>query len=158
MEKLVCTSCGATITPNTTEPFLTCEYCDSSITNAFYVEPAPKPANEEKPQDSPAAQTVQETSVEEEANSPVSTLVEAVGGVARTLLQRSLINRSLQRSVKQRPIIQRTNARPTVQHVRPPRPSVAQPRPHMQHPHGMRRAQAGGPGRPMGGPGRGRKP
>lgn len=146
MEKLVCGSCSAPIAPNTTDPFLTCEYCDTSITNPFYAAPAveekEEPVLDGQPQE------------EQTAESPVSTLAQAVGGVARTLLQRSLLHRSLQRSVKQRPIIQRTHAHPAVQHVRPPRPSVIQPRPRMQHPHGMRPPR-GGAGRPMGG---GRKP
>lgn len=44
MEKIICSSCGATITPNTTQPFLTCEYCDTAIPNAYYVESDAKAA------------------------------------------------------------------------------------------------------------------
>lgn len=46
MEKLICSSCGAAITPNTTQPILTCEYCDTSIPNAYYVESDAKAAAE----------------------------------------------------------------------------------------------------------------
>lgn len=36
MEKIICSSCGATMTPNTTHPFLVCEYCDTTVPNAYY--------------------------------------------------------------------------------------------------------------------------
>jgi len=36
MEKLICSSCGATLTPNNTQPFLTCEYCETTVPNAHY--------------------------------------------------------------------------------------------------------------------------
>lgn len=36
MEKLTCTACGATMTPNTVQPYLVCEYCDSAIENKYY--------------------------------------------------------------------------------------------------------------------------
>lgn len=38
MEKMICSSCGATMTPNTTQPFLTCEYCDTTVDNPHYVQ------------------------------------------------------------------------------------------------------------------------
>lgn len=38
MEKLICSSCGATLTPNATQPFLTCEYCDTTVPNTHYVQ------------------------------------------------------------------------------------------------------------------------
>lgn len=38
MEKMICSSCGATMTPNNTQPFLTCEYCDTTVTNPHYVQ------------------------------------------------------------------------------------------------------------------------
>lgn len=40
MEKIICASCGATMTPNNTQPFLTCEYCDTTVPNAYYSESA----------------------------------------------------------------------------------------------------------------------
>ena len=36
MEKMICSSCGATMTPNNTQPFLTCEYCDTTVANPHY--------------------------------------------------------------------------------------------------------------------------
>lgn len=44
MEKIICSSCGATMTPNSTQPFLTCEYCDTTVPNAYYVQDAASPA------------------------------------------------------------------------------------------------------------------
>ncbi|MBQ8554236.1 MAG: hypothetical protein IJ438_00040 [Clostridia bacterium] len=44
MEKLICSSCGATLTPNTTQAFLTCEYCDTTVPNAHYNESDAKAA------------------------------------------------------------------------------------------------------------------
>lgn len=38
MEKIICSSCGATMTPNSTQPFLTCEYCDTTVPNTYYVQ------------------------------------------------------------------------------------------------------------------------
>lgn len=38
MEKMICSSCGATMTPNNTQPFLTCDYCDTTVTNPHYVQ------------------------------------------------------------------------------------------------------------------------
>lgn len=38
MEKIICASCGATLTPNSSQPFLTCEYCDTTVPNAYYVQ------------------------------------------------------------------------------------------------------------------------
>lgn len=46
MEKIICSSCGATMTPNTTSPFLTCEYCDTTVPNAYYDEASAKAAAE----------------------------------------------------------------------------------------------------------------
>ena len=46
MEKIICASCGATMTPNSTQPFLTCEYCDTTVPNAYYNESAAKAAAE----------------------------------------------------------------------------------------------------------------
>lgn len=142
MEKLVCSACGAPLTPNTDQPYLTCEYCDTAVPNAFYREPVPAaqpaPAAEAKP-------------VEAESGDPLSAIVETVGGVARTLVQRALINRSLQRSLRQRPLIWRSTVHPTIQQVRPPhRPGT--PNPRVQQPHGMRPPMGGRPGHPMGGP------
>ena len=36
MEKLICSCCCAAIVPTITQPFLTCEYCDTSIPNPYY--------------------------------------------------------------------------------------------------------------------------
>lgn len=44
MEKIICSSCGATLTPNNTQPFLTCEYCDTTVPNAYYDEASAKAA------------------------------------------------------------------------------------------------------------------
>lgn len=38
MEKLICSSCGATLTPNSNQPFIVCEYCDTTVPNAYYVQ------------------------------------------------------------------------------------------------------------------------
>lgn len=38
MEKMICSSCGATMTPNNTQAFLTCEYCDTTVANPHYVQ------------------------------------------------------------------------------------------------------------------------
>ena len=46
MEKIICASCGATLTPNTTQAFLTCEYCDTTVPNAYYHESDAKAAAE----------------------------------------------------------------------------------------------------------------
>ena len=46
MEKIICASCGATLTPNTTQAFLTCEYCDTTVPNAYYNESDAKAAAE----------------------------------------------------------------------------------------------------------------
>lgn len=40
MEKLICSCCGAAIIPTTVQAFLTCEYCDTSISNPWYDEAA----------------------------------------------------------------------------------------------------------------------
>lgn len=44
MEKLVCAGCCAPIAPTTTQAFLTCEYCGTSIPNPYYSEVAAKEA------------------------------------------------------------------------------------------------------------------
>ncbi len=44
MEKIICSSCGAPLTPNSTQPFLTCEYCDTTVPNAYYDEASAKAA------------------------------------------------------------------------------------------------------------------
>jgi len=44
MEKLICTACGAPLTPDTASPFLTCEYCDTSTPNPYYSEEAAEKA------------------------------------------------------------------------------------------------------------------
>ena len=36
MEKMLCTSCGATLTPDVSAPFLTCAYCDTAVPNPHY--------------------------------------------------------------------------------------------------------------------------
>lgn len=36
MENLICSCCGAKLVPTTTNAFLTCEYCDSSVDNPYY--------------------------------------------------------------------------------------------------------------------------
>ncbi|MBQ2954001.1 MAG: hypothetical protein IJE07_10730 [Clostridia bacterium] len=36
MENLICSCCGAKLVPTTTTAFLTCEYCDNSISNPHY--------------------------------------------------------------------------------------------------------------------------
>lgn len=36
MNKLICTCCNAPIVPTTTQPFLTCAYCDTSMPNPYY--------------------------------------------------------------------------------------------------------------------------
>lgn len=36
MEKLICSCCGAAMTPNVVQAYLTCEYCDTSIPNPRY--------------------------------------------------------------------------------------------------------------------------
>lgn len=46
MEKIICSSCGATMTPNTTQPFLTCEYCDTTVPNTYYNAESAKAAAE----------------------------------------------------------------------------------------------------------------
>lgn len=151
MEKLICSGCGAALTLNTTQPYLVCEYCDTAVPNAFYAEPAQAEA-------APVSAAAEEAETVEAAETdPVSALVETVGGVARTLLQRSMMNRALQRSVRQRPVMQRTAARPAVQRMRQePMGPVRVP-----NGHGMRGAPRGGHGGPggrgPGGPGRGRR-
>lgn len=49
MEKIICSSCGATLTPNSTQPFLTCEYCDTTVPNAHYVQGEGSGANVDLP-------------------------------------------------------------------------------------------------------------
>lgn len=46
MEKMICSSCGATLIPNNTQAFLVCEYCDTSVPNPHYDEAAAKAAAE----------------------------------------------------------------------------------------------------------------
>ena len=46
MEKLLCSGCGAAIVPNNTQPFLTCEYCDTSMSNPYYDQSAATQAAE----------------------------------------------------------------------------------------------------------------
>lgn len=38
VEKMICSSCGATLIPNTIQPALVCEYCDTAVANPYYVE------------------------------------------------------------------------------------------------------------------------
>lgn len=47
METMICTCCGAKLVPTTLTPFLTCEYCDNSVTNPHY--DASAAAEAEKP-------------------------------------------------------------------------------------------------------------
>ena len=46
MEKMICSSCGATLIPSNTQAFLVCEYCDTSVPNPHYDEAAAKAAAE----------------------------------------------------------------------------------------------------------------
>lgn len=40
METMICSCCSAKLVPTTLTPFITCEYCDSSIPNPYYDEKA----------------------------------------------------------------------------------------------------------------------
>lgn len=44
MEKMLCPSCGAALTPDTAKPALVCEYCDTPVPNPYYVESDAKAA------------------------------------------------------------------------------------------------------------------
>ncbi len=46
MEKMICSCCGAAIVPNITQAFLTCEYCDTSVSNPHYNESAAAQASQ----------------------------------------------------------------------------------------------------------------
>lgn len=56
MEKILCPSCGASLPLTTATPFLTCEYCDTAVPNAYYDEDSAKAA---------AVPTLEETCVAE---------------------------------------------------------------------------------------------
>ena len=56
MDKLLCTSCGAPLTPDAAQPYITCAYCDTAAPNPYYDETAAAKA---------AAPTLDERCVEE---------------------------------------------------------------------------------------------
>lgn len=79
MEKLTCTACGATMTPNTVQPYLVCEYCDSAIENKYYDAAAAEAARLEAARQE-ALQAADQSSGEDaaEASAEEPTLVERI--------------------------------------------------------------------------------
>ena len=160
MEKLICPACGAPLTPDSTQPFLTCEYCDTAVENKYYVAP-PVVETVQKPAEEPIAETLMEESEEEAA--PGRSLLKTLLGVGTAIAANNLRRRA---TVVRRPAVHpvlRTghtaiphrppepprigglSARPT----RAVRPGSTRPQP------GRSRVHGGVGGRPLGPGGRG---
>ena len=158
MEKLICPACGAPLTPDSTQPFLTCEYCDTAVENKYYVAP-PVVEAAEKPE--PIAETLTEEPEEETA--PGRSLLKTLLGVGTAIAANNLRKRAV---VVHRPAVHPVlrTGHPAIPH-RPPQPArigglSARPtravRPGSTRPQpGPSRVHGGVGGRPMGPGGRG---
>ena len=159
MEKLICTACGAPLAPDTSKPFLTCEYCDTAIENKYYVAPVtPEPA----PAPEPAP--VQDVLPRQEETASGGSLLKTILGVGTAIAASSLRRKS---TVVRQPVIhtspmgrapQRTHQRALHatprRHPEPPRTGASgmrPARPGQSRPVGGMRGPGGrGPGRPGG--------
>lgn len=123
MEKLTCSSCGATMNPNTTQPYLVCEYCDSAVENKYYTEPAPGTVIET----ATAVQTEAEDALatEETADTEEPTLIEKLIDAGKNLLTGGILQ-GVTSAVTPRPIVY---SRPivTYQSMQRPQKPVHQP-------------------------------
>lgn len=150
MEKLICSACGAPLTPDESQPFITCEYCDTAIDNKYYVAPAkPEPA----PQPVQTAEGEQDETIETTAEAQEQEEGSQGGGLLRTLVG---VGSALAatRLAKKRTVVQRpaASAVRTVHRTARPQPPAG---------HGMARTRSSssvrparpGPGRPSGGMG-----
>ena len=91
MEKLTCTSCGATMTPNTNQPYLVCEYCDSAMENKYYVAPVePVAAASQAAAVQEEIATEVETSQATETQEEEPTLIEKLVDAGKDLLTGAL--------------------------------------------------------------------
>ena len=154
MEKLICTACGAPLTPDTASPFLTCEYCDTAIENKYYVAPAAPVQETIQPTEESAGP--QDEGMETEVSG--SSIVKTLLGAGTALATNALRNRSRTVAVRRtaaRPVLHNGHASTPHRRPEPPRMGSTSARPA----HGIRPCgghpqsrRAGGP-RGMGGPG-----
>lgn len=151
MEKLICSACGAPLAPNTSEPFLTCEYCDTTVENKYYVEP-------EVPQPQAAVPEAEAEFIGEETPSGGS-LFKTLLGVGTAIAASSAINRQRTVVKHRTPVARFVPAARPAPRVKPasarrlpeaPRTGGMGPRPARP---GMGRPQGGRGGRGPGGRG-----
>lgn len=164
MEKLICSACGAPLAPNTNEPFLTCEYCDTTVANKYYAAPeaeeAKAPAQETAAQ---APETLTDETVDEtEETSFGGGLLKTLLGVGTVIAASSARSRA-RAAVRRTPVTRTGSALRTPQravriaphrHPEPPRTGSFGARP-ARPTQGVpgRTGRSGSPGR-SGGPGR----
>ena len=142
MEKLTCSSCGATMIPNTTQPYLVCEYCDSAMENKYYTGPA-EPTVTASTVSAVAEETsaVEETSQTIETEEEEPTLIEKLVDAGKNLLTNTItgnLHQGKTYTTYTRPVTYinpRPIARPAkpaatpVQPARPARPAGTQMQP-----------------------------
>ena len=167
MEKLICPACGAPLTPDSAQPFLNCEYCDTSVENKYYVAPpasAAQPAVQQFDPEPAAEEDADEAFIPASGSSLLQTLLNAGTALVassmrtkrttahRTAVHHPPVGRAPLKSVQQR------GSRPAAPH-RPPEPPHAGgigARPTRAVRPGSSRPTAhhgGMPGRGLGGPG-----
>lgn len=130
MEKLTCSSCGATMTPNTNQPYLVCEYCDSAVENKYYIQPA-EPVSAVQPESEMTASAETQTTQESVAEAEEPSLLEKLADAGKNLLdgileQKTIYSNSSQPVIVSRPVTPparpRQQVRPTVPHRPAARP------------------------------------
>ena len=159
MEKLICPACGAPITPDNTQPFLTCEYCDTSMENKYYVAPAVKEPAEEPVVSHPAEPVeAEETPAEEESSG--GSLLKTLIGVGTAIAANSARKRAravtVHRPSAAKPLLRTAHAPVPHRHPEPPRQGGVHARPTRAARPGSSRPSGfhgGMPGRGIGGPG-----
>lgn len=134
MEKLTCSSCGATMTPNTNQPYLVCEYCDSAVENKYYIQPA-EPVYAAQPGDETTETMESQTAQEPSAEAEEPTLLEKLADAGKELLDGILEQKStysnysnpiiVSRPVVSKPARPRQQVQPTVPHKPATRPVAA---------------------------------
>ncbi len=147
MEKLICPACGAPLTPDTSRPFLTCEYCDTPVENKFFAEPAVK-------EPEPEAETVVfEAADEAEETHSGPSLLQTILGVGTAIAASNLRRRT---TIQRQPVIHTSPLGHAPVKRTHQRTLHAMPRRHPEPPRtggmGMRPMRPG-MNRPMGGPG-----